>query len=331
MNIQPIIDKMLQTVENHRIDTGNYARYGWPDEDGKRTTDTNEYGCADAANIKYTIGRFDQDPETRARLVSALRAFQREDGLFSEPTHHSIHCTAHCTAALELFDAKPLKPFTALRHLTDVACMQEFLQSLDWQGDPWSGSHQGAGLYASFVLNGYASKDWQDAYFKWLTEHCDKKYGIGVEGAIDSLKKPVSHYLNGWFHYLFNFNFARRTIPNASKAVETCFDIYDNPQMQTASFGKTIGFAEIDWIFVLHRCSIQDGYRTVEAKEYIKRFAKDYIDYLFSLDYDRNERWNDLHMLFGCVCALAELQLALKDQIQTDYPLKIVLDRRPFI
>ena len=35
--------------------------------------------------------------------------------------------------------------------------------------------------------------------------------------------------------------------------------------------------------------------------------------------------------LIGAVCALAELQLALPGKIETTVPLKIVLDRRPFI
>lgn len=331
MNIQHIVDAMYETVENHRLDKGNYARYLWQNDKNNRVMGPNEYGCADAANIKYTIGKFDRDPEERAALLNALRAFQHEDGLFSEPTHHYIHCTAHCTAAIELYDAAPLRPFFAMSELKEVDNMIKFLKELDWEGDPWSGSHKGAGLFASFVLNNHATPEWQDAYFKWLTDNCDKKYGISVTGAIDSGKNPVSHYLNGWFHYLFNFNFARRTIPNAKQAVETCFDIYNTPEMQTKNFGKTIGFAEIDWIFVLHRCAIQEGYKVPEAKEYIRKFAKTYIDYLSSLDYEKHDGWNDLHMLFGCVCALAELQLVLKDEIKTDYPLKIVLDRRPFI
>ena len=50
-----------------------------------------------------------------------------------------------------------------------------------------------------------------------------------------------------------------------------------------------------------------------------------------ALDPDTDEGMNDLHMLFGAVCALAELQLALPGYIETDVPMKIVLDRRPFI
>ena len=97
------------------------------------------------------------------------------------------------------------------------------------------------------------------------------------------------------------------------------------------TFGKAIGFAEIDWIYTLHRASAQEGYRVDEAKALIREFAKGYIEYLNGLDYKAHNGWNDLHALFGCVCALAELQIALPGEIETDYPLKLVLDRRPFI
>ncbi|MDF3130566.1 hypothetical protein P0Y35_15265 [Kiritimatiellaeota bacterium B1221] len=40
---------------------------------------------------------------------------------------------------------------------------------------------------------------------------------------------------------------------------------------------------------------------------------------------------NDLHMLFGSLCALAELQASLPGVLTSSRPLKLVLDRRPFI
>ena len=36
-------------------------------------------------------------------------------------------------------------------------------------------------------------------------------------------------------------------------------------------------------------------------------------------------------MLFGGVCALAELQQTLRGELISDKPLRLVLDRRPFI
>jgi hypothetical protein len=63
----------------------------------------------------------------------------------------------------------------------------------------------------------------------------------------------------------------------------------------------------------------------------MRDFAVKYVDYLNSVDITTDEGWNDLHALFGTVCCLSELQLALPGEIFTTKPLKNVLDRRPFI
>ena len=73
MNIDRLIGKIYKTVENHRLSEGVYARWMWQNEQGTRKLGINEYGCADAANILYTIGAFPRDPEKRIKWVEALR------------------------------------------------------------------------------------------------------------------------------------------------------------------------------------------------------------------------------------------------------------------
>ena len=73
------------------------------------------------------------------------------------------------------------------------------------------------------------------------------------------------------------------------------------------------------------------GHRFDEAKTALHDFALTYIDYLEHLDYETDDGFNDMHSLFGCICALAELQNALPGELVTNKPLKLVLDRRPFI
>ena len=111
-DIQPIIDRALQVLETHRLDrTGAYARWIWQDAAGGRELGLNEYGCADAANILYMVGAFPCDPVERQAWIDTLQGFQDpETGLFTEATHHPYHTTAHCIAALELFDARPRHP-----------------------------------------------------------------------------------------------------------------------------------------------------------------------------------------------------------------------------
>ena len=115
VNITPIIDKIAATVANHRLAPGCYKRF--PEDDFP-----NPYGCADAANILYTIGCFPRDPYEREESVRILRQMQDpETGLFNENpsdtskfVHDPFHTTAHCIASLELFDAAPLHPLKAM-------------------------------------------------------------------------------------------------------------------------------------------------------------------------------------------------------------------------
>ena len=59
--------------------------------------------------------------------------------------------------------------------------------------------------------------------------------------------------------------------------------------------------------------------------------AEKFIGNINTMDAETNDSFNDLHSLFGAVCALAELQQALPGMIRSSKPLKLVLDRRPFI
>ena len=115
--IQDVIDNIRKVIETHKLENGKYARWLWQNAANDRELGINPYGCADAANILYTIGDFPRDPEERKCWVDALQKMQDpETGLFCEKTHHPIHTTAHCSAALELFDVPPLYPMNALNH-----------------------------------------------------------------------------------------------------------------------------------------------------------------------------------------------------------------------
>ncbi|MBQ2461282.1 MAG: hypothetical protein II504_02485, partial [Clostridia bacterium] len=110
----------------------------------------------------------------------------------------------------------------------------------------------------------------------------------------------------------------------------SCIRMYDEKALDEP-FGRTCGFCEIDWVFCLNRATRQTPHRFDEAKARLRDFAEGFVAYLDQVDETTDETWNDLHCLFGAMCALAELQIALPGEIQSTYPLKLVLDRRPFI
>ena len=87
----------------------------------------NAYGCADALNILYTLNRMPQDAEERKAFAEALQSMQEKDtGYFREGSHHIIHTTAHCTAALELLDARPIYPFYEMQKYKDFSEFEKY-------------------------------------------------------------------------------------------------------------------------------------------------------------------------------------------------------------
>lgn len=343
-SIQPIIDRIAERVSAHAIPgapAGSYARWLWQNPAGNRQLGINEYGCADAANILYMIGRFPSDPAVRADYVRTLQSLQDPDsGLFTEETHHTFHTTAHCIAALELFDAKASYPLTAMHPYLEKEALEQLLDRLDWAQNPWTASHQGAGIYAALVLQGEASPEWQNWYFDWLYDQADPETGFWRKGMVKPIcngdsfsgvrKTPsIFPHLACSFHYLFNHEYAHRPLRYPERAVDTCLSIRSNHMWET--LGHSISFAEIDWVYYLNRAMRQCHHRFSEGKEALLSFANEYLDYLESLDPETHDGFNDLHTLFGCTCALAELQAALPGELRSDVPLKLVLDRRPFI
>ncbi len=88
---------------------------------------------------------------------------------------------------------------------------------------------------------------------------------------------------------------------------------------------------EIDWIFCLTRASRQTPHRFQEIKDVLKEFAESYFDYFDQADPKTDRSFDDLHQLFGACCAIVELYRALPGEYSVEKPLKLVLDRRPFI
>ncbi len=341
IDIRELIKNIRKTVDTHEIEKGSYARWLWQDKNGTRELGVNEYGCADAANILYTLDDFKCDRETREARVNALKALQHPDtGMFHEATHHTIHTTAHCTAALELFDEKPTYPLYGLHKYYDKAELYALLDSLDWQGDPWTQSHQGAGVYAALANSEELTEEFKQNYFNWFWENADENTGMWKAGVVDNapcsmLRNVDGHaslytYMAAAFHYYFNHEYAKMPIRYPERLIDSCIKMYREDGLPDY-FCKTVAFLEVDFIYCINRACRASHYRHAEVREILEELAENYIAYLSSLDPASDDRFNDLHMLFGAVCALAELQLALPGKILTEKPLRLVLDRRPFI
>ncbi len=323
--IDDLIEKIVDCVDRHKLSVGCYSR--WTFGEGL-DLGRNEYGCADAANILYTVGRFPIDPDERAQWVHHLCDMQNpETGMYVEATHNTIHTTAHCTAALELFDAKPKYKPTVLEKYTTREGLYDFLENeVKWQVDPWAESHKGAGILPSLTNTDMVGLEWKDWYFEWMWEHTDPVTGFITYGDVSRFE-PFRVMASG-FHYMFNHETERRPHRYPEKVIDSCLEMMTGTEER---FVRRCDFIDIDVVYTLTRSMRQTPYRFYEAKQVLEQYAERYLAMFYAIDYENDKFFNDLHMLFGAVCCLAELQSALPGKIRTTKPLRLVLDRRPFI
>ena len=134
LDIDNILKHTLEIVKAHELDVGKYSRWLWNNGDcNNRDLECNPYGCADAANILYTLNQFPSDAYERKKWIEVLQGFQdSKTGLFYETTHHEFHTTAHCIAALELFDAYPLYPLSKMGKYKDFKEFCKMCEEMDW-------------------------------------------------------------------------------------------------------------------------------------------------------------------------------------------------------
>ena len=329
-DINPILERICGLVERHKAGVGQYSRWIGHDDEGSPALRVDEYGCADAANILYTLNRFPQDSETREAFVRTLQSFQDPlTGMFHEPTHVKMHSTAHCTAALELFDARPQYRFAELEPFMTPNGIIRFMDGLQWGGSEAPFGHIGAGIYTPLAITHAVGNEWLEAYFGWLDENCAPSCGLWRKEFLNPAL-PMWLRMGAGFHFLFNYSDAKRPFPYPEALIDTCLDIYSKGALPP-KFGKCCHFIEMDWAYCLNRASRQTPHRFHEIRRALYDFANQYIKWLEDLDWEHDQSANDLHMLFGTLCCIAELQLALPGTLHSTVPLRLVLDRRPFI
>ena len=181
------------------------------------------------------------------------------------------------------------------------------------------------------VLTDEGSGEWYRRYFRWLWDNADPETGFWKkgcprqEGAVE-----LYQFMAGGFHYLFNHEYAHMPLRYPEKVIDSCIWMYDTHSI-LPYMGKTSSFIDIDWVYCLSRASRQTDHRRAEVQDRLTDLWKIYVQFWKNVDWNTDESVNDLHTLFGGVCALAELQQALPGELLSDRPLRLVLDRRPFI
>lgn len=283
------------------------------------------YDVANIVNILYTTGKLTDLDVEKAELTSKIQSFQNPDsGLFVNEGNYETHTTAFAAGALNLLDAKPKYKATGFEKYLDKAALFELMDSINWAKEPWLGAHLGAGIYGSMLMTYTADEHWEDYYFEWLDSNVDPVTGLWKKDALEGA--PRFHYLASTFHYIFNYEYAKRALPYPSELLNTCIDAYRNGDCM--DFATEIGWPDIDFTYMLAKACRRSGMRFEETHAILKEIADGLINQLLVLP---DDKLDNLHTMFAVLCALAVLQDELPGYIKTPKPLKLVLDRRPFL
>jgi len=289
------------------------------------------YGVADMACVLFTIGELRPNDEQREEWAAAFRALQGPDGLFVEqvPTHHPLHSTAFTMAAMELLGLRPIPPPTFATEWSEPSAVGPALDRLDWRSAVYSGSHEGAAMGAIATLQPtIGTAAWFDAYFTSLDARLDPTTGMH---GVDKPAAGDTDQIGGSFHYAFLYDWHHRLMAHPEARIDAILGLQrddgvwadDNPLWLT-----------LDAVYLLARAVERSGHRRPDVEAAVRRAVLAVEERAVQPSRrDAAFGWYlGAHSLTAAVSILAEGQRFLGQQaICTDRPLRLVLDRRPFI
>src|SRR5665213_635747 len=288
------------------------------------------YGVADMACSLYTISALHPSENDRAQWATSFELFQNPvTGWFQEEAPATLspqHNTAFSLAAMQLLDLKPKYPVKMDAEYLHIAT---YLNSLDWHTGVYSGSHKGAGVGSIFVLvPELHSTSWFAEYFATCDGLFDSNNGMmgrdkPAAGDIDQV--------GGTFHYSFIYQFFDRKMPFPEKRIDSILglqrpDGYWSP-------GNHL-WMTLDAIYLMTRTLRYCPHRLEDVRSSVRRIVKVLEQDVFSFEGRKLtfSKSDGVHSLTAAVSIAAEAQQFLgSEEIITDWPLKLVLDRRPFI
>jgi hypothetical protein len=288
------------------------------------------YGVSDMACTLYTIGALHPSAKERAEWADAFELFQNPNtGWFLEKEPKTLspqHNTAFALAAMQLLDLNPLYPVKADAQYSDI---RAYLNSLNWHTGVYQESHKGAGIGSIYALvPALGTPKWFGEYFATCDSLFDSYNGLM------GLGKPKSgdtDQIGGTFHYSFLYEFFNRQMPYPEKRIDTVLGLQrsdgywllDNPLWMT-----------LDAIYLMTRTLRYCPHRFEEVRASVQRSLRILEQDIYSSDGRKKTfaKPGGVHLLTAAINIAAEAQQFLGIQeVITDWPLKIVLDRRPFI
>lgn len=316
------IEKDLEPAVRLPGPTGSYAR-----EFGGKIPEL--YGTADMACILYTIGKLNPSPEERAEWAESFQGFQDQKTGFlleKDPTHPALHNTAFALAAMQLLELRPKHPILLGPEFADI---KAYLAQLDWKTKVYPESHKGAGIASIYVLTpALHSTAWFNDYFAACDALFDPKNGLMGQ---DKPETGDFDQVGGTFHYAFLYQSFNRPMPFPEKRIDTVLGLQQPDGYWEA---KNHLWLTLDAIYLLTRTLRQRSHRRGDVVACIHRTMDALMRDVFSAE-GRKKTFGGkmgVHSVTAAISIVAEVQAFLgADRVVTEWPLHLVLDRRPFI
>ncbi len=300
----------------------------------------NLYGTADMACILYTLGALDPSERQRTEWLRRLQSFQDPcSGYFVSRTARlgKVHNTAFALGAMRLFDkaltvgkwpAHPLRFASAYRTPGE---MESYVRTLDWHSAVYPAGEDVVGLASAFFnVRGTVKPSW----FRWLLDFFDAHLFDSTSGMVGRCKPPSGDLdqIGGTFHFAFLWRQFKRAMPFPRQRVDAILALQrpnglwseDNPWWLT-----------LDALYMLVDVALQSTYRQSD----VRRAVETSVALCYERAMDRSGREESfcspelgVHTLTGAVSLFAVAQGFLgTDVIVSKKPLRLVLDKRPYI
>jgi hypothetical protein len=288
------------------------------------------YGVSDMACSLYTIGALHPSAKERSEWAAAFALFQNPStGWFLEKDPKTLspqHNTAFALGAMQLLDLDSPVPVVMEAQYADI---RSYLNSLNWRTGVYQESHKGAGIGSIYALvPALHSTKWFAEYFATCDALFDPNNGMmGKEkastGDIDQI--------GGTFHYSFLYQYFNRHMPYPEKRIDAILGL-QRPDGYWS--GENHLWMTLDAIYLMTRSLRYAPHRYDDVCTSVRRIMKVLQQDVYSAE-GRKKAFSangGVHSLTAATNIAAEAQQFLgSKEVITDWPLKLVLDRRPFI
>jgi hypothetical protein len=308
---------------------GGAGRY--PDAPGGK--EATLYGAADMACVLYAVGALHPTEKQRAEWGEAFERFQAaKTGWFLQKSFglSPEHNTAFALGAMQLLDVEPRY---AVKMDAEYADPKRFLETLNWKTNVYRDAHRGAGIAAIRALAaefepGLRSPEWFAEYFAACDAKFDAKNGLMGEG------KPAAgdtDQVGGTFHYAFMYEYFHRRMPYPERRIDTVLGLQREDGFWLPD---NYLWLTLDAIYLMTRTLRYCEHRRAEVAASVRRALRAVEAAAWSMEGRKRSfaKGQAVHAATVACAIAAEGQLFLgAEEVVTDWPLKLVLDRRPFI